>query len=122
MELRAARAAARRRVGAYTATVTAVGFAWLVLALPAAVRAAGRDPGPVLVLAALVLAAELMPLELGRPGTRDSTTMSQSLISTDSILSLRVKIVHQGTTTSIRLALRNGRSVGARPSMTTFST
>jgi signal transduction histidine kinase len=74
---RAARAAARRRVGAYTATVTAVGFAWLVLALPAAARVAQRDPGPVLVLAALVLAAELMPLELGRPGTRDSTTMSQ---------------------------------------------
>ena len=37
----------------------------------------GGDPGPVLLLAALVLAAELMPLELGRPGTRDSTTMSQ---------------------------------------------
>jgi hypothetical protein len=32
MELRAARAAARRRVGAYTAIVTAVGFAWLALA------------------------------------------------------------------------------------------
>jgi signal transduction histidine kinase len=31
----------------------------------------------VLLLAALVLAVELMPLELGRPGTRDSTTMSQ---------------------------------------------
>ena len=77
MELRAARAAARRRVGAYTAIVTAVGFAWLVLAAPAAARVAGRDPGPVLLLAALVLAAELMPLELGRPGTRDSTTMSQ---------------------------------------------
>jgi signal transduction histidine kinase len=77
MELRVARAAARRRVGAYTASVTAVGLCWLVLALPAAARVAGRDPGPVLVLAALVLAAELMPLELGRPGTRDSTTMSQ---------------------------------------------
>ena len=77
MELRAARAAARRRVGAYTATVTTIGFAWLVLAAPAAARVAGRDPGPVLLLAALVLAAELMPLELGRPGTRDSTTMSQ---------------------------------------------
>lgn len=77
MELRAARAAARRRVGAYTAIVTAVGFAWLVLAAPAAARVAGHDPGPVLLLAALVLAAELMPLELGRPGTRDSTTMSQ---------------------------------------------
>ena len=77
MELRAARAAARRRVGAYTAIVTAVGFAWLVLAVPAAARVAGRDPEPVLLLAALVLAAELMPLELGRPGTRDSTTMSQ---------------------------------------------
>jgi signal transduction histidine kinase len=74
---RVARAAARRRVGAYTAGVTAVGFALLVLAAPAAARAAGRDPGPVLLLAALVLAAELMPLELGRPGTRDSTTMSQ---------------------------------------------
>jgi signal transduction histidine kinase len=89
---RAARAAARRRVDAYTAAVTAAGFAWLVLAMPAAARAAGRDPGPVLVLAALVLAAELMPLDLGRPGTAggdqgtagvvprwagDSTTMSQ---------------------------------------------
>ena len=47
MELRAARAAARRRVGAYTAIVTAVGFAWLVLAVPAAARVAGGDPGPV---------------------------------------------------------------------------
>jgi hypothetical protein len=47
------------------------------MALPAAARAAGRHPGPVLLLAALVLAAELMPLELGRPGSRDSTTMSQ---------------------------------------------
>jgi signal transduction histidine kinase len=77
MELRAARTAARRRVATYTAAVTVVGFAWLVLAVPAAAQAAGRDPGPVLLLAALVLAAELMPLELGRPGTRDSTTMSQ---------------------------------------------
>jgi signal transduction histidine kinase len=77
MELRAARAAARRRVGAYTAAVTVAGFAGLLLALPAAARAAGLDPGPVLLLAALVMAAELMPLELGRPGTRDSTTMSQ---------------------------------------------
>jgi signal transduction histidine kinase len=71
------RAAARRRVGAYTAIVTTVGLALLVVAAPAAARAAGREPGPVLLLAALVLAAELMPLELGRPGTRDSTTMSQ---------------------------------------------
>jgi signal transduction histidine kinase len=81
---RAARAAARRRVGTYTAAVTAAGFAWLVLALPAAARAAGRDPGPVLLLAVLVLAAELMPLGLGRPRggppvdpAGDSTTMSQ---------------------------------------------
>jgi signal transduction histidine kinase len=74
---RVARAAARRRVGAYTAVVTAAGFAWLVVASPAAVRMATRDPAPVLLLAALVLAAELMPLELGRPGARDSTTMSQ---------------------------------------------
>jgi hypothetical protein len=74
---RVARAAARRRVAIYTATVTVAGFAWLVLAMPAAAQAAGRDPGPVLLLAALVLAAELIPLELGRPGTRDSTTMSQ---------------------------------------------
>jgi signal transduction histidine kinase len=74
---RVARAAARRRVGAYTALVTAAGFAWLVVAGPAAVRVATREPAPVLLLAALVLAAELMPLELGRPGTRDSTTMSQ---------------------------------------------
>jgi signal transduction histidine kinase len=72
---RVARAAARRRVGAYTAVVTAVGLAWLLLAAPAAARAAGRDPGPVLVLAGLVLAAELMPLELGL--ARGSTTMSQ---------------------------------------------
>jgi signal transduction histidine kinase len=72
-----ARAAARRRVGAYSTVVTAAGLAWLVLAVPAAARMAGRDPGPVLLLTALVLAAELMPLELGRPGTRDSTTMSQ---------------------------------------------
>jgi signal transduction histidine kinase len=71
------RAAARRRVGAYTAIVTTVGLALLVAAAPAAARAAGREPGPVLLLAALVLAAELMPLELARPGTRDSTTMSQ---------------------------------------------
>ena len=68
MELRAARAAARRRVSAYTTTVTVVGLALLVLAAPAAARVAGRDPEPVLLLAALVLAAELMPLELGRPG------------------------------------------------------
>jgi signal transduction histidine kinase len=74
---RVARAAARRRVGAYTAVVTAAGFAWLVVASSAAVRVATSDPAPVLLLAALVLAAELMPLELGRPGTRDSTTMSQ---------------------------------------------
>src|SRR5215218_8741999 len=74
---RVTRAAARRRVGAYTATVTAAGFALLVVVAPGAARAAGHDPGPVLLLAALVLAAELMPLELGRPGTRDSTTMSQ---------------------------------------------
>jgi hypothetical protein len=67
----------RRRVGAYATTVTVVGLALLAAAAPAAARAAGRDPGPVLLLAALVLAAELMPLELGRPGTRDSTTMSQ---------------------------------------------
>jgi signal transduction histidine kinase len=72
-----ARAAARRRVGAYSTVVTAAGLAWLVLAVPAAARVAGRDPGPVLLLTALVLAAELMPLELGRPGTRSSTTMSQ---------------------------------------------
>jgi len=90
MELRApqrprvARAAARRRVETYTAMVTAAGFAWLVAAGPAAARVAARDPAPVLLLAALVLAAELMPLELGRPWggppvdpTGDSTTMSQ---------------------------------------------
>jgi signal transduction histidine kinase len=77
MELRAARAAARRRVGAYTAAVTAVGFALLLATVPAAAQVAGRDPGPVLLLAALVLGAELMPMELGRPGNRDSTTMSQ---------------------------------------------
>ena len=91
MELRAARAAARRRVGTYTAVITAAGFAWLGAAGRAAVRAAARDPAPVLLLAALVLAAELMPLELGRPRggpgdrrggppvnpTGDSTTMSQ---------------------------------------------
>jgi len=54
-----------------------VGLALLVVAAPAAARVAGRDPAQVLLLTALVLAAELMPLELGRPGTRDSTTMSQ---------------------------------------------
>ena len=68
MELRAARAAARRRVSTYTTSVTAVGLALLVLAAPAAARVAARDPAPVLLLAALVLAAELMPLELGRAG------------------------------------------------------
>jgi signal transduction histidine kinase len=91
MELRAARAAARRRVSAYTTTVSMAGLTLLVLAAPAAARVAGRDPEPVLLLATLVLAAELMPLELGRlrggPGDRrggppenptgDSTTMSQ---------------------------------------------
>jgi signal transduction histidine kinase len=85
MELRAARAAARRRVSTYTTSVTAVGLALLVLAAPAAARVAARDPAPVLLLAALVLAAELMPLELGRAGgpgvvprwAGDSTTMSQ---------------------------------------------
>jgi hypothetical protein len=66
---RVTRAAARRRVGAYTATVTTAGFALLVVVAPGAARAAGHDPGPVLLLVALVLAAELMPLELGRPGT-----------------------------------------------------
>ena len=64
---RVTRAAARRRVGAYTAVITTAGFAWLVVAGPAAARVAARDPAPVLLLAALVLAAELMPLELGRP-------------------------------------------------------
>jgi signal transduction histidine kinase len=83
MELRAARAAARRRVSAYTTTVSMAGLTLLVLAAPAAARVAGRDPEPVLLLAALVLAAELMPLKLGRPGgpggvrAGDSTTMSQ---------------------------------------------
>jgi signal transduction histidine kinase len=72
-----ARAAARRRVAVYTTAVTVAGAALLAVAAPAAAREAGRDPGPVLLLAALVLVAELMPLELGRPGTRDSTTMSQ---------------------------------------------
>jgi two-component system, OmpR family, sensor kinase len=74
---RMARAAARRRVAVYTAAVTVAGAALLAATAPAAAREAGRDPGPVLLLAALVLVAELMPLELGRPGTRDSTTMSQ---------------------------------------------
>jgi signal transduction histidine kinase len=63
---RAARAAARRRVGAYTAVVAVVGLALLLLAAPAAVRTAERSPFPVLVLVLLVLAAELMPLELDR--------------------------------------------------------
>jgi signal transduction histidine kinase len=74
---RAARAAARRRVATYTTAVSVAGAALLAVTLPAAARMAGREPGPVLLLAALVLVAELMPLELGRPGTRDSTTMSQ---------------------------------------------
>src|SRR5215212_1723744 len=45
MELRAARAAARRRVGAYTAAVTAAGFALLVLATPGPPARPGRTPG-----------------------------------------------------------------------------
>jgi signal transduction histidine kinase len=81
---RAARAAARRRVATYTAVVAVLGLALLLLAAPTAARAAGGSPGPVLVLVLLVLAAELMPIELDGPGgppmgrgSRDATTMSQ---------------------------------------------
>jgi hypothetical protein len=79
-----ARAAARRRVGAYTAAVATLGLALLVAVAPAAAKVAGQAPGPVLVLGLLVLVAELMPVELDRPDgreagrdARDSTTMSQ---------------------------------------------
>jgi signal transduction histidine kinase len=51
MELRAARAAVRRRVSAYTTTVTVVGLGLLVVAAAAAAQVAGRDPAPVLLLA-----------------------------------------------------------------------
>ncbi|HEV8371580.1 MAG TPA: HAMP domain-containing sensor histidine kinase [Actinomycetota bacterium] len=81
---RVARAAARRRVGAYTAAVATLGLALLVAVAPAAAKVAGQAPGPVLVLGLLVLVAELMPVELDRPDgreagrdARDSTTMSQ---------------------------------------------
>jgi signal transduction histidine kinase len=58
--------------------VAVLGLAVLLLAAPTAVRAAGAAPGPVLVLVLLVLAAELMPIELdGRRGAREATTMSQ---------------------------------------------
>ena len=87
MELRAARAAARRRGATWQTSqqpaqrslVDAAALARDALAAagPAAARVAAGDPAPVLLLAALVLAAELMSLELGRPGTRNSTTMSQ---------------------------------------------
>src|SRR5689334_22866161 len=42
-----------------------------------------------------------------------SMTISQSVISTDSTISRRLKIVHHGSTTSIFFAFRNGRSVGS---------
>ena len=61
---------------------------------------------------------------LGKPGLdgHDSTTMSQSVISTDSMISFRLKIDHHGRTTSIFRALRNGRWPGSSPSMMTSST
>jgi diguanylate cyclase len=74
---RVARAAARRRVGAYTVAVATLGLVLLVAVAPGAARVAGQAPGPVLVLALLVLVAELMPIELEGHGGRDSTTMSQ---------------------------------------------
>jgi hypothetical protein len=46
-----------------------------------------------------------------------STTMCQSVMSTDSTISLRVAIVHHGRRTVTRLAIRKGRSVGVRPSI-----
>src|SRR6185503_6318704 len=44
-----------------------------------------------------------------------STTMSQSVISTDSTIKSRRNMVHHGTTTSIFFAFRNGRSAGCSP-------
>jgi hypothetical protein len=72
-----------RRVAAYTAVVAVLGVAVLLLAAPTAARVAGAAPGPVLVLVLLVLAAELMPIELDDPGAssrdgaREATTMAQ---------------------------------------------
>jgi signal transduction histidine kinase len=63
--------------------VAVLGLAVLLLAAPTAARAASAAPGPVLVLVLLVLAAELMPIELDGPGgspvggPREATTMSQ---------------------------------------------
>ena len=64
--------------------VAVLGLGVLLLAAPTAARAAEVSPGPVLVLVLLVLAAELMPIELDGPGgspvnrdSRDATTMSQ---------------------------------------------
>ena len=64
--------------------VAVLGLGVLLLAAPTAARAAEVSPGPVLVLVLLVLAAELMPVELDGPagppvnrGARDATTMSQ---------------------------------------------
>ncbi len=51
-----------------------------------------------------------------------STTMFQSVISIDSMMSLRLRMVHHGTTTSIFFAVMNGRSAGLRPSIVRSST
>ena len=47
--------------------------------------------------------------------------MSQSVMSTDSTISLRVTMVHHGSLTVIRFAVRKGRSLGRQPSMTRSS-
>jgi hypothetical protein len=47
--------------------VAVLGLAVLLLAAPAAARAAGRAPGPAVVLVLLVLAAELLPIEYDGP-------------------------------------------------------
>ncbi len=60
--------------------------------------------------------------KLCRPLGNCSTTISQSLMSTSSTTSSRLKMLHQGRLTRMRLALRNGRSVGCSPSMTRSST
>ncbi len=50
-----------------------------------------------------------------------SMSMSQSVISTDAMISFRVKMDHHGSTISIFLALRNGRWPGSSPSIRTSS-
>ena len=57
----------------------------------------------------------------GVPGQL-STSISQPVISTESMISCRLNTVHQGTTTSIFFAFRKGRSPGSSPSITRSST